>query len=611
MEFDKRQAEKILAGLRRRVEPDDTESHDTEHWDVPGVDRESSHGPSKGASVGDPDIDAAIDALNVATGILNSFPSHRLSDSGAVQLLSDIADVRRRVDAAYVRSVASVDQRGAAKDCGLGVRTTAGLLKTIIGISPGRAKADVAAARLVHGQEPGGSESSDARPLAKMGELLAGGRVSLAHVDTAVRTLNTVPVHTLDEAFEPPDEDEAVQEVGSRQQTVREHICKYFADKSPSMTPENLRQLGKHLVEVLDPDADDYFDPDSFSRRSMTMSKDYTGMVFGTYQLDPAAGAALRAIIDPLSAPRPAQRDADGHVLIRDTRTAEQRRADALSELAAVAVPLVSDNPASPGGGHTGENTADGSADTQLTGDSTDGTARELTIEERRKLAREGADRLFGVDGVQSASAAEPSAASKLRPGRQQARITVITTMDKVSGRDRNPSHCLGTGDISPGTLSRLTCDATFERLVLDARGAVLDLGIPVRLASPAQRRAISARDKGCVFPGCDRPPSWCDIHHVVWYSEGGATDVSNMCVLCPAHHTLVHTGQWEMTMIDGIPYAKPKPGSIGYHGAGAPPNMFDTCTGGDTWVRNSYFDRLKEAEDFAAAVARSAPDTT
>lgn len=598
MEFDKAQAEKILAELRRRLER--REPDENAGWDVPGLNCELPKRRDGAASCQDPDVDAALDALSMATGIVYTLPENAVSDEGAVQLLSEIADARRRLDGAYLKVVALVDKRGAARCSGIGAQTTAGLLKAVAGVLPGRAKADVADARALHGENSGSGLSPEssfsAGPLADMSELLAAGEVSIGHVDTAVRTLTKVPEQLLNAAM-PPSEDECSNPGDStEQQTVRQRICKYFAETAPTTSPEKLRRLGKHLVEVLDPDADDHFDPDAFNRRSMTMSRDFAGMVFGTYQLDAAAGAALRAILDPLAAPRPTQRDADGSVLVQDTRTAEQRRADALCELAAVAAPMVPHaEPVSQSGAEAGAETGAGS---------------EESVETQRAEARRNADRLFGF-GEDSAtgSSGRPSAASKLRPGRGQARITIITTAEKMTGSDRAPSHCFQIGEIGPGTLARMTCDASFERLVLDAPGAVLDLGRPVRLASPSQRRAISARDKGCVFPGCDRPPSWCDVHHVLWYSRGGATDVSNMCLLCPAHHSLIHTGRWQLMMIDGIPYAKPAPGTIKVRVRGMPPTVFDTYSAGDDWVRNSYFDRLKETEELAAAITRNVAD--
>ena len=95
-------------------------------------------------------------------------------------------------------------------------------------------------------------------------------------------------------------------------------------------------------------------------------------------------------------------------------------------------------------------------------------------------------------------------------------------------------------------------------RVLLAPSGAVLDLGRSVRTASTAQRRALAARDRGCVIPGCTAPPSICEAHHVTWYRHGGSTDIANLALLCPRHHTAVHAGIWTLQMINGVPWARP-----------------------------------------------------
>ncbi|HET8589495.1 MAG TPA: HNH endonuclease signature motif containing protein, partial [Nakamurella sp.] len=56
-----------------------------------------------------------------------------------------------------------------------------------------------------------------------------------------------------------------------------------------------------------------------------------------------------------------------------------------------------------------------------------------------------------------------------------------------------------------------------------------------------------TTRDKGCAFLGCDIPPAWCEAHHIIWWSQGGVTDISNGVLLCRRHHVLIHQGHWRV----------------------------------------------------------------
>lgn len=96
-------------------------------------------------------------------------------------------------------------------------------------------------------------------------------------------------------------------------------------------------------------------------------------------------------------------------------------------------------------------------------------------------------------------------------------------------------------------TSERLGCDAQVARIVLGPDGVPLELGRSHRLFSPAQRRALTVRDGGCRFPGCSRPPRYTDAHHIVPWSQGGASDLPNALLLCRHHHRLVHEGGWSI----------------------------------------------------------------
>jgi hypothetical protein len=104
---------------------------------------------------------------------------------------------------------------------------------------------------------------------------------------------------------------------------------------------------------------------------------------------------------------------------------------------------------------------------------------------------------------------------------------------------------------LSPRTVSWLACTAWLMLAVVDEHQVPLTLGRTKRLFTTAQRLALAVRDKGCVFPGCDRPPSWCEAHHITAFSRGGPTDLANGCLLCGYHHRLVHHGHWQIVMAD------------------------------------------------------------
>jgi hypothetical protein len=106
-------------------------------------------------------------------------------------------------------------------------------------------------------------------------------------------------------------------------------------------------------------------------------------------------------------------------------------------------------------------------------------------------------------------------------------------------------------------------CDAVAYRVTLDAKGEVLDVGRQTNQWPAAIRRAITVRDGKCTFPGCDRPPSWADIHHCVPWEEGGDTSVENGALLCRRHHTFVHRQRWKLAIEDGKPVVRRPDGTV------------------------------------------------
>jgi hypothetical protein len=106
-----------------------------------------------------------------------------------------------------------------------------------------------------------------------------------------------------------------------------------------------------------------------------------------------------------------------------------------------------------------------------------------------------------------------------------------------------------GIGPVTRTVLEQLCCDAKFTRFIAAGPSVVLDMGRSVRVATPAQRRALAIRDRHCRFPGCRRRPQWCDVHHVKpWLESLGETNIDNLILLCRRHHTLIHNSKWTIT---------------------------------------------------------------
>jgi Domain of unknown function (DUF222)/HNH endonuclease len=138
---------------------------------------------------------------------------------------------------------------------------------------------------------------------------------------------------------------------------------------------------------------------------------------------------------------------------------------------------------------------------------------------------------------------------------------TLVVTIDEQSLRDRVGAAALASGDEIPvEELRRLACNADILPMVLGSDSQPVNLGRASRLFSKGQKTALAARDGGCVFPGCERPPGWTEAHHVQPWSAGGDTDLSNGALLCGFHHRLVHRDDgWQIRIApDGLPEVIP-----------------------------------------------------
>lgn len=162
------------------------------------------------------------------------------------------------------------------------------------------------------------------------------------------------------------------------------------------------------------------------------------------------------------------------------------------------------------------------------------------------------------VDLVRLGTAVDPG---EILPARRTEVVVHVdaSDLDRRAGRGRIDGQ---TSAIPVTSVERIICDATTVPVLFDGDRRVLDVGRTQRLFTRRQRIALAARDRGCVFPGCDRPPSWCEAHHVREFAAGGATSIANGALLCRHHHLLVHDHGWRMRWAPGGWVVDPPVGS-------------------------------------------------
>jgi hypothetical protein len=162
-------------------------------------------------------------------------------------------------------------------------------------------------------------------------------------------------------------------------------------------------------------------------------------------------------------------------------------------------------------------------------------------------------------------------------------------------------------------TARRFSCDASVVTLMEDAGGEPLNVGRKTRLISAPLRRLLTARDKGCRFPGCCNA-RYIDMHHIKHWANGGETKPSNLISLCRFHHRAVHEGGFNVQVLDdgAVRFIGPNGNAVDHAtpGCGQPPGDWHQLPQGkfvDCW-RGDRMD-LPLAVDVLLQQSRHAPD--
>jgi Domain of unknown function (DUF222) len=131
----------------------------------------------------------------------------------------------------------------------------------------------------------------------------------------------------------------------------------------------------------------------------------------------------------------------------------------------------------------------------------------------------------------------------------QRTHLQVTTSLETLLGLPGAPGADMEFSPlpISSKTVERLACDASVTRILLDSESMVIDVGRAKRTISGPQRKALNARDKHCVWPGCERPVTYTSGHHLKHWFFGGGGELENLTLLCYRHHWNVHEGRWQI----------------------------------------------------------------
>ncbi|MEV0790672.1 DUF222 domain-containing protein [Kribbella sp. NPDC050459] len=260
------------------------------------------------------------------------------------------------------------------------------------------------------------------------------------------------------------------------------------------LSPGELRTAAKEIADLLDSDGPEPEELKAYERDSLTLSAADNGVKFKGFLANENA-ELLRAVVHAGARPH---KTIDGE---HDPRPRDKRQADALST--ALTIAAAAWDTAAPTAGSAGTAAAAGTGG---------------------RVAGHGA----------------------------KANITITIDLEDLRSATADAiGRTVYSGGLSAATIRRLACDANIIPLVLGSNSEPLDVGRRVRLVTGAMRRALDARDRGCVV--CGAPPIMCDAHHLISWIDGGDTKVDNLALLCRRHHVDLHRGRWHVTILDGI----------------------------------------------------------
>ncbi|GAB2551194.1 HNH endonuclease signature motif containing protein [Nocardia heshunensis] len=439
---------------------------------------------SKGDRLDTCGITTLVTAVQQLTDAVQHDGLNSLPDSAFMEFLRDLETCKRQLSALDSPLIIEIANRGLAQSTG------AGSLKEFLRQTLGLSRYD-AAGRVKITEACGEFLTSTGKPrpvaLSATAEAYESGAISRDHVRHLVEVMTHLPADIAPEAY------------AETEQHLLEHCL--------TGHPDDLPKIGREILARLDPEGTVISDADRRRRRGITIGRPgVDGMSKIEGWLTPELRAYLDAFLAKYARPGMCNLDdaeplalsvksIDSKVLDdaarRDRRDAGQRTHDALYALLQPAAP------AAPG-----------------------------------KCAAESGE---------PATCDMPGAATGFGQHRGLKTQVILTMSLADLERGAGLATTATGGHVSINEALKMAAGTRPVLAVLDAHGIPLFLGKSQRLASPGQRLALIARDKGCTRPGCDAPASMCAAHHITDWADGGPTDLSNLALACDHCHALVN----------------------------------------------------------------------
>ncbi|MFE3190959.1 DUF222 domain-containing protein [Nocardia sp. NPDC059240] len=519
---------------------------------------------SKGESLDNCGITALVTAVqNFSTTILHDTLAP-ISDPDFVAMLQHLESCKRQLSALDSRLIIEIGERGLSQSSGAGAVVP--FLRETLGLSRYDAAGRVKIARSC-GELLDATGKPRADTLSATAEAYEAGDISRDHARNIVEVMTHLPADLPAETY------------AETEQHLVEHCL--------TGQPDDLPKMGREILARLDPDGTVISDADRRRRRGLTLARPgVDGMSKVEGWLTPELRAYLDAFfakyarpgmcnlddIEPLAL---SAKSFDSKTLEaaarRDRRDTAQRTHDALFALLQP-VPSTGKRVAMPGisvavAGTRGHVVAaSGTSGNAVAATAAPGTSAVPGAPGNSVAATGAAVGMIAAAGEPATSAGvvgatdissvvewgesvgataafgESFGAAATFGHHRGLKTQVILTMSLADlERGAGVASTATGGHVSINEALRMAAGTRPVLAVLDPQGIPLFLGRGKRLASPGQRLALIARDKGCTRPGCDAPASMCAVHHITDWADGGPTDLSNLALACDHCHALVN----------------------------------------------------------------------